>query len=70
MIREHAGPQRPAKTLDTRKSLFDLVVHSQDIAVPVGRDLPVPPASAAPAWSRSGKWDGRSTPGEDWPTAP
>jgi hypothetical protein len=38
--------------------------------VPVGRDLPVPPASAAPAWSRSGKWDGRSTPGEDWPTAP
>lgn len=54
-IREHAGARRTAKTLDTRNALFDLVVHSQDIALPVGRDFPVPPA-----YSRAGLqrvWD-------------
>jgi uncharacterized protein (TIGR03083 family) len=29
--------------LDPRNSLFDLVVHSQDIARPLNRDFPVPP---------------------------
>ncbi len=41
-IREHAGTRRTARTLDTRDSLFDVVVHSQDIARPVGRDFAVP----------------------------
>ncbi|HJQ48703.1 MAG TPA: maleylpyruvate isomerase family mycothiol-dependent enzyme [Amycolatopsis sp.] len=41
-LREHAADRRTAKTLDTRNSLFDLVVHSQDIARPLNRDFPVP----------------------------
>jgi uncharacterized protein (TIGR03083 family) len=41
-IREHAGDRHTAMVLDARDSLFDLVVHSQDIAVPLGRDFPVP----------------------------
>ena len=34
----------PRRMLDTRNSLFDAVVHSQDIARPLGRDFPVPVA--------------------------
>jgi len=45
-IREHADERRTAKVLDVRDSLFDLVVHSQDIAVPLGRTVDVPVASA------------------------
>lgn len=41
-IRRHAGERRTAKVLDTRNSLFDAIVHSQDIARPLGRDFPVP----------------------------
>ncbi|HEY0533118.1 MAG TPA: maleylpyruvate isomerase family mycothiol-dependent enzyme [Actinoplanes sp.] len=54
-IREHAGARRTARTLDTRNALFDLIVHSQDIARPVGLDFPV-----LPAYSRAGLqrvWD-------------
>ena len=42
-IREHAGARGTARVLDERDSLFDAVVHSQDIALPLGRavDLPV-----------------------------
>jgi uncharacterized protein (TIGR03083 family) len=35
MIRDHAGDRTTAKILDMRDSLFDLIVHSQDIARPV-----------------------------------
>jgi len=41
-IRRHAGVRRTAKGLDTRNNLFDVIVHSQDMARPLGRDLPVP----------------------------
>jgi|SRR5690348_9186405 uncharacterized protein (TIGR03083 family) len=41
-IRQHAGERRTAKVLDTRNSLFDAIVHSQDIALPLGRDFAVP----------------------------
>ena len=41
-LREHAEDTRTAKMLDTRDSLFDIVVHSQDIAVPLGRSFEVP----------------------------
>jgi uncharacterized protein (TIGR03083 family) len=44
LLRQHAGERRTAKALDTRNSLFDVIVHSQDIALPVGRDLQVPVA--------------------------
>ncbi|NUO99673.1 MAG: maleylpyruvate isomerase family mycothiol-dependent enzyme [Nonomuraea sp.] len=41
-IRRHAGDRRTAKVLDGRDALFDVIVHSQDIALPLGRDFPVP----------------------------
>ncbi len=41
-IRRHAGERRAAKMLDARNWLFDAVVHSQDIALPVHRDFAVP----------------------------
>lgn len=42
-LREHAANRRTAKALDTRNCLFDVIVHSQDIARPLNRDVPVPP---------------------------
>jgi uncharacterized protein (TIGR03083 family) len=42
-IRAHAGDRRTAAGLDTRNSLFDVIVHSQDIALPLGRSLAIPP---------------------------
>jgi uncharacterized protein (TIGR03083 family) len=44
LLRQRAGGRRTAKALDTRNSLFDVIVHSQDIALPVGRDFQVPVA--------------------------
>ena len=41
-LRAHAGARRTARVLDTRNSLFDVIVHSQDIAIPLGRQFPVP----------------------------
>jgi uncharacterized protein (TIGR03083 family) len=43
-IRQHAYQQTTARGLDTANALFDLVVHSQDIALPLGRDYDVPVA--------------------------
>jgi uncharacterized protein (TIGR03083 family) len=40
-IRDHAGDRRTARALDARNSHFDVIVHSQDIALPLGRDFPV-----------------------------
>jgi uncharacterized protein (TIGR03083 family) len=42
-IREHAGSRHTAAVLDGRDALFDVIVHSQDIALPLGRECPVPP---------------------------
>jgi len=42
-LRAHAADRRTAAGLDVRNGLFDAVVHSQDIALPLGRDFPVPP---------------------------
>jgi uncharacterized protein (TIGR03083 family) len=41
-IREHAADRRTARVLDVRDSLFDVIVHSQDIALPLGRTVEVP----------------------------
>jgi uncharacterized protein (TIGR03083 family) len=41
-LRAHAGDRRTARLLDTRDSLFDVIVHSQDISLPLGRSFPVP----------------------------
>ena len=41
-LRDHAEDQTTAKALDTRNALFDAIVHSQDIAIPLGRTFGVP----------------------------
>lgn len=41
-LRAHAEDRRTAWVLNPRDSLFDVIVHSQDIAVPLGREFPVP----------------------------
>jgi uncharacterized protein (TIGR03083 family) len=41
-LRRHAADQRTARVLNVADSLFDVVVHSQDIARPLGRTLTVP----------------------------
>ena len=51
-IREHAGERRTVQVLDVRESLFDVAVHSQDIAVPLGRTLEVPVSSARAGMDR------------------
>jgi uncharacterized protein (TIGR03083 family) len=45
-IRRHAGERGTARVLDARDSLFDVAVHSQDIALPLGRTLDVPVEAA------------------------
>jgi uncharacterized protein (TIGR03083 family) len=42
-IRDHAHGRRTAWALSTANSLFDIEVHGHDIAVPLGREFPVPP---------------------------
>lgn len=42
-LRANAGTRRTARALDTRNSLFDVIVHGQDIAIPLGRQFAVPP---------------------------
>src|SRR6478609_10776128 len=41
-LRDHAKDRTTAKALDTRNALFDLIVHSQDISIPLSRTFPVP----------------------------
>jgi uncharacterized protein (TIGR03083 family) len=41
-LRRHAADQTTARVLNVADSLFDVVVHSQDIARPLGRKLAVP----------------------------
>ena len=38
-LRERAGARGTARMLDSRNALFDVIVHSQDIAIPLGRDF-------------------------------
>jgi uncharacterized protein (TIGR03083 family) len=57
------GSRRHNFGLTARETLIDIVVHGQDIAVPLGRRLEVPPASAATAatqvWSYQASRMGR-----------
>lgn len=41
-LRQHAADRTTARVLNVADSLFDVVVHSQDIARPLGRKLAVP----------------------------
>jgi uncharacterized protein (TIGR03083 family) len=55
LLRQHAGDRRTAKVLDTRNSLFDVIVHSQDMALPLGREFRVPVAATRRGLQRV--WD-------------
>jgi uncharacterized protein (TIGR03083 family) len=55
-IRDRIGVWRPLPALTFRETAIDYLVHGQDIAVPLGRTLPMPPGLAVLAadrvWSR------------------
>ena len=56
-IRDRIGVWRPLPAVTFRETAIDYLVHGQDIAVPLGRSLPMPPDLAVVAadrlWSRS-----------------
>jgi uncharacterized protein (TIGR03083 family) len=56
-IRDRIGVWQPLPTVTFRETAIDYLVHGQDIAVPLGRILEMPPELAAVAaarvWSRS-----------------
>jgi uncharacterized protein (TIGR03083 family) len=56
-IRDRIGVWRPLPTVTVRETAIDYLVHGQDIAVPLGRSLQMPPDLAVLAadrvWSRS-----------------
>ncbi|TDX02566.1 maleylpyruvate isomerase family mycothiol-dependent enzyme [Kribbella sp. VKM Ac-2566] len=58
-IRGMVGSRRHNLGVTARETLIDIVVHGQDIAIPLGRTLPVPPEVAATAASRV--WECRGT---------
>ncbi len=51
-IRDMIGSRRHNTGLTCRETLIDILVHGQDIAVPLGRHHPVPPRAAAAAATR------------------
>lgn len=51
-IRGMVGSQRHNFGVTSYETLIDILVHSQDITIPLGRPLPLDPAAAAVAASR------------------
>ncbi|GAA1392983.1 maleylpyruvate isomerase family mycothiol-dependent enzyme [Catellatospora coxensis] len=51
-LRGHAHSRRLPVVTNYRNILFDTMVHAQDIALPLGRHLPIPPRAAAAAATR------------------
>jgi len=58
-IRNGMGSRRQNPGLTPLETLTDILVHSQDIAIPLGVDLPMRPALSAAAATR--RWDTRNT---------
>ncbi|MFG3615313.1 maleylpyruvate isomerase family mycothiol-dependent enzyme [Nocardia sp. NPDC047654] len=52
-IRDQAAARRMPVLTNYRNVLMDTVVHGQDIAIPLGRTLELPPAAAAAAIARA-----------------
>ncbi|WP_159837769.1 maleylpyruvate isomerase family mycothiol-dependent enzyme [Nocardia sp. CY41] len=48
-LRDHAATRRIPRLTNYRNVLMDTMVHGQDIAIPLGRTLAVPPEAAAAA---------------------
>ena len=53
LIRAMAGTRRKAPTVTPMEPLIDALVHSQDVAVPLGRDHPASAPAAAAAATRA-----------------
>jgi len=51
-LRQHAGSRKVPIVSNQRNILFDVLVHVQDIAMPLGIDLPMPVAAAAAGAAR------------------
>lgn len=51
-LRAMAGSRRKAPGVSHLEPLIDVLVHGQDIAIPLGRPRPMPPAAAAAAADR------------------
>lgn len=51
-IRDTAGSRRHNFGVTCQETLIDALIHAQDIAIPLGRHLPMPPAAAAAAATR------------------
>ena len=62
-LRDAIGSRRHNIGLTPRETLIDILVHSQDIAIPLRRALPLPPVAAGEAasrvWSYAGGRKGR-----------
>jgi uncharacterized protein (TIGR03083 family) len=58
-IRAMIGSRRHNSFVTPLETLTDILVHSQDIAIPLGLDLPMRPAACAIAATR--RWDTRDT---------
>ncbi|MCF2528077.1 maleylpyruvate isomerase family mycothiol-dependent enzyme [Yinghuangia soli] len=58
MLRAMVGSRRTAPLITPLEPLIDSLVHGQDIAIPLARDLPMPTAAAATAATRvwSAQW--------------
>jgi uncharacterized protein (TIGR03083 family) len=54
-LRAMVGSRRTAPFITPMEPLIDVLVHGQDITLPLGRARPVPPAAAAAAAQRA--WD-------------
>ena len=51
-LREHAASRKIPVVSNQRNVLFDVMVHGQDIAIPLGLELPVPADAAAEGATR------------------
>jgi uncharacterized protein (TIGR03083 family) len=51
-LREHAASRKLPPVTNYRNILYDILVHGQDIAVPLGRDRPMPPDAACAGATR------------------
>jgi uncharacterized protein (TIGR03083 family) len=51
-LRQHAGSRKVPAVSNQQNVLFDVLVHGQDIAMPLGLDLPMPSDAAGEGASR------------------
>ena len=58
-LRDSVGSRRINVGVTPHETLIDILVHGQDIAIPLGRRLKVPPEAAATAATRI--WSGQAT---------